>query len=71
MGAGKKILNGVNKFYGFMTSLGIIVVAVWLIASWMGVDVQGKIEEAADPGKKYVEAIKSSSLQKYSAGTTW
>lgn len=32
----------------------------------MGVDVQGKIEEAADPGKKYVEAIKSSSLQQYS-----
>ncbi|MFS0564681.1 hypothetical protein [Brevibacillus invocatus] len=66
MGAGKTILNGMNKFYSFMTSLGIIVLVVWFIASWMGVDVQGKIEEAVEPGKKYVEAIKASSLQPYS-----
>lgn len=66
MSTGKKVLNGINKFYALMTGLGTIVVAIWLISSWLGIDVQSKIENAVGPGKQYIEGVKGGILYQYS-----
>jgi hypothetical protein len=62
---GKKVLKGMNKLYSFMTGLGIIVVAAWLILSWMGVDVQSAVEEAVNPESETIRIVKDGHFENF------
>ncbi|MCC0566764.1 hypothetical protein [Brevibacillus borstelensis] len=65
MEALKKFLKGMNKFYGFMTGLGIIVVAAWLILTWAGVDVQRAVEDAVSMESETTRIVKEGHFEDF------